>query len=198
MNKLTQLLRRISVSRRIVILILLVSVLPIILAGSFEYNQSRSSIYRTAADYNQKLVDVIKQNITLRLQEFVNLSDELILNTTVRSALETYEDMNSTQKYWTVQNIYSEVRSKYTRIADICDIRIVTVNNIPIYSTVFLYLNSELDLQNFRRISQNSQSMLWYTVQYERLPMSSYPEKLQTFPQKRSSDILLSTSTQIF
>lgn len=97
MNKLTQLLRRISVSRRIVILILLVSVLPIILAGSFGYIQARSAIYRTAADYNQKLVDVIKQNITLRLQEFVNLSDELILNTTVRSALETYEDMNSTQ-----------------------------------------------------------------------------------------------------
>ena len=60
MNKLTQLLRRISVSRRIVILILLVSVLPIILAGSFGYIQARSAIYRTAADYNQKLVDVIR------------------------------------------------------------------------------------------------------------------------------------------
>ena len=184
MNKLTQLLRRISVSRRIVILILLVSVLPIILAGSFGYIQARSAIYRTAADYNQKLVDVIKQNITLRLQEFVNLSDELILNTTVRSALETYEDMNSTQKYWTVQNIYSEVRSKYTRIADICDIRIVTVNNIPIYSTGFLYLNSEQDLQNFRRISQNSQSMLWYTVQYDNTPYVILSRKITNLSTK--------------
>lgn len=121
MNRQNQLLRRISISKRIVILILLVSVLPILLVGSFGYLQARSAIYRTAADYNQKLVDIIKQNITLRLQEFVNLSDELILNTTVRNALESYEDMNSTQKYWTVQNIYSEVRSKYTRIADICD-----------------------------------------------------------------------------
>lgn len=170
MNRQNQLLRRISISKRIVILILLVSVLPILLVGSFGYLQARSAIYRTAADYNQKLVDIIKQNITLRLQEFVNLSDELILNTTVRNALESYEDMNSTQKYWTVQNIYSEVRSKYTRIADICDIRIVTVNNLPIYSTGFLYLNSEQDLRNYQRISQSEEPLLWYTTQYDDMP----------------------------
>ena len=170
MNRQNQLLRRISISKRIVILILLVSVLPILLVGSFGYLQARSAIYRTAADYNQKLVDIIKQNITLRLQEFVSLSDELILNTTVRNALESYEDMNSTQKYWTVQNIYSEVRSKYTRIEDICDIRIVTVNNIPIYSTGFLYLNSEQDLVNFQRIAQSSVPLLWYTTQYDEMP----------------------------
>lgn len=170
MNRQNQLLRRISISKRIVILILLVSVLPILLVGSFGYLQARSAIYRTAADYNQKLVDIIKQNITLRLQEFVNLSDELILNTTVRNALESYEDMNSTQKYWTVQNIYSEVRSKYTRIADICDIRIVTVNNLPIYSTGFLYLNSEQDLLNYQRISQSKEPLLWYTTQYDDMP----------------------------
>ena len=170
MNRQNQLLRRISISKRIVILILLVSVLPILLVGSFGYLQARSAIYRTAADYNQKLVDIIKQNITLRLQEFVSLSDELILNTTVRNALESYEDMNSTQKYWTVQNIYSEVRSKYTRIEDICDIRIVTVNNIPIYSTGFLYLNSEQDLVNFQRIAQSSDPLLWYTTQYDEMP----------------------------
>ena len=169
MNRQNQLLRRISISKRIVILILLVSVLPILLVGSFGYLQARSAIYRTAADYNQKLVDIIKQNITLRLQEFVSLSDELILNTTVRNALESYEDMNSTQKYWTVQNIYSEVRSKYTRIEDICDIRIVTVNNIPIYSTGFLYLNSEQDLVNFQRIAQSSDPLLWYTTQYDEM-----------------------------
>ena len=170
MNRQNQLLRRISISKRIVILILLVSVLPILLVGSFGYLQARSAIYRTAADYNQKLVDIIKQNITLRLQEFVNLSDELILNTTVRNALESYEDMNSTQKYWTVQNIYSEVRSKYTRIADICDIRIVTVNNLPIYSTGFLYLNSEQNLRNYQRISQSEDPLLWYTTQYDDMP----------------------------
>ena len=170
MNRQNQLLRRISISKRIVILILLVSVLPILLVGSFGYLQARSAIYRTAADYNQKLVDIIKQNITLRLQEFVNLSDELILNTTVRNALESYEDMNSTQKYWTVQNIYSEVRSKYTRIADICDIRIVTVNNLPIYSTGFLYLNSEQDLLNYHMISQSEDPLLWYTTQYDDMP----------------------------
>ena len=78
--------------------------------------------------------------------------------------------MNSTQKYWTVQNIYSEVRSKYTRIEDICDIRIVTVNNIPIYSTGFLYLNSEQDLVNFQRIAQSSDPLLWYTTQYDEMP----------------------------
>ena len=170
MNRQNQLLRRISISKRIVILILLVSVLPILLVGSFGYLQARSAIYRTAADYNQKLVDIIKQNITLRLEEFVNLSDELILNTTVRDTLESYEDMNSTQKYWTVQNIYSEVRSKYTRISDICDIRIVTINNIPIYSTGFLYLNSEQDLINFQRIAQSDAPLLWYTTQYDEMP----------------------------
>ena len=55
MNRQNQLLRRISISKRIVILILLVSVLPILLVGSFGYLQARSAIYRTAADYNQKL-----------------------------------------------------------------------------------------------------------------------------------------------
>ena len=88
----------------------------------------------------------------------------------MRNALESYEDMNSTQKYWTVQNIYSEVRSKYTRITDICDIRIVTVNNLPIYSTGFLYLNSEQDLLNYHRISQSEDPLLWYTTQYDDMP----------------------------
>ena len=90
MKKQRQFLRRISISKRIIILILLVSVLPIILAGSFGYSQARSAIYKTAGSYNQKLVTIVKQNIQLVLKEFVSLSDELIMDNTVRYTLELY------------------------------------------------------------------------------------------------------------
>lgn len=163
-----QFLRKISISKRIVLLILLISILPIVLVGSFGYMQAKKAIHEIAYIYNQKLVETIEQNVALRLQVFTNLSDELILDATVRDTLGSYEKMNSTQKYWAIQNIYSEVRSKYTRISDICDIRIVTANNIPIYSTGFLYLNSAQDDLNFKRISQSTEPMLWYNVTYDK------------------------------
>lgn len=159
-------LRKISISKRIVLLVLLISILPLIIVGGFSYIQAKNTIHSISFLYNQKLVDTIKQNITLHLQTFLNLSDELVLNTTVRDTLESYEKMDSSQKHWALQNVYEEVHAKYNRIDAVCDISIVTTDNIPIYSTGFLYMDSTQNADNFNRIACHFDSLLCYVAQY--------------------------------
>lgn len=163
-------LKNFSISKRIVLLVLLISILPLTIVGSFSYMQAKSTIHNISFLYNQKLVDTIKHNIVLHLQPFLTLSDELILNVTVRDTLESYEKMDATQKHWAIQNVYDEVHTKYSQIDTICDVRIVTANNIPIYSTGFLYMDSIQDADNFNRIAEHSDSLLCYVVRYNQKP----------------------------
>lgn len=160
-------IRRIPISKRIIVLVLTISIIPILVVGGFGYLKARNALLNISSDYNVKLIDTFCQNMNMKFQEYFRLSDEIMLNSTVRKTLKTYNSMNAIEKHNSSQRIYQDVRSKFTRIADICDIRIVTSKNIPIYSTGYLYLDDTYNNDNFEKIKNHKSSSLWYIAEYD-------------------------------
>lgn len=163
-----QMIRRISISKRIVLLVLLISILPILAIGGFGYQRAREAITQVASDYSMKLVDSTNQNIALKFNAYASLADELMLNGTVTDTLNNFSNLEPVEKHWAIRQIYSDIRSKFTRIADIEDIRIVNTDNIPIYSTGYLFLEDKFNNLNFHKIASHNGPTLWHIANYNK------------------------------
>lgn len=159
-------LKNIPIAKRILLLILTISFLPIMAIGFYSYTITKSSITNLSFAYNQKLVHTLQSNMRLHFQNYIQISDELMLDSTVREALTSYDTLSPDEKYNIIMDIIEKIRSKFTRIADVFNIQITTTENIPIYNTGFLFLDNKAYEEQFRKISSCEDNTLWYISRY--------------------------------
>lgn len=164
-------LKHVPISRRFFLLTLIVSILPILIIGLFCYTTTKSSINRLSSAYNERILHALQSNIRLNFQNYIQVADEIMLSSSVRNALPVYDSLEPDEKYDVVMDILSEIRSKFSRIADIYNVQIVTTENIPIYNTGFLFLESESWNEQFEKIKNCPDNTLW----------SIFPHKNDTF-----------------
>lgn len=172
-------LRHIPISRRIFLLILIISILPITLVGNFSFFQAKNTISSLSKSYNTNLINTLRYNIELTFQDYFNVADELMLDPTVRNALLTFDTLAPHEKYDVTLNITSEIRSKFSRIANIFNIRIVTPDNIPIHNSGYLFLSDTDNQQNFNRIRTSSGSSIWYITEHSGKPYFVLSRKIR-------------------
>ena len=164
-------LKRVPISKRFFLLTLVVSILPILIIGLFCYTTTKHSISRLSSAYNERILHALQSNIRLNFQNYIQVADEIMLSSSVRNALPVYDSLEPDEKYDVVMDILSEIRSKFSRIADIYNVQIVTTENIPIYNTGFLFLESESWNEQFEKIKNCPDNTLW----------SIFPHKNDTF-----------------
>lgn len=167
-NPTTQFIKHLPIAKRILLLILIVSILPILAIGVYSYTKTKMCISDLSYTYNQKLVRTLQSNIQVNFQNYIQISDELMLNSSVRNALYTYDTLSPNEKYNIIMDIFKEIRSKFTRIAEIYNIQIVTKENIPIYNTGFLFLDDVSRAAQFQRIKDAHEDTLWYIFHHNK------------------------------
>ncbi len=166
LQKTIQSLRHIPIIKRILLLVLAASIIPILAIGGYSYLITKSSISSLSSAYNQKLVSTVQSSLRQSFQNYLALSDEFMLSPTVRNALVSYDSLEPDEKYDVIMDILEEVRSKFTRIADIYNIQIVTTDNIPIYNSGFLFLDDAAFDAQFERIRSCRENTLWYITHH--------------------------------
>lgn len=155
-------LRHITISQRIAIWVFLISLLPIIVTGLYGYHQAAAALQKSSDEYNRKVVDALKGNVAMTAETFYSVSKELMANTSVRQALKVFSSLTPQEKFTMNKSISDGVKSKFTRITDVYDIRIVTTENEPVYTTGYLYLMDDTAKDAFEKIEQYEGNVLWY------------------------------------
>lgn len=154
-------LRRITIARRIAIWVFMICLLPLILIGVYGYLHAESALRRNADEYNRKVVDALRSNIELTTDTFLTTLAELASNATIREGLKQFGALTPQEKFMVNKTISADVKSKFHRITDVYDIRIVSLENEPVYTTGYLYLMDEYADEAFSKITSSRENILW-------------------------------------
>ena len=163
-------LRRITVAQRIAIWVFMICLLPLILIGVYGYLHAESALRRNADEYNRKVVDALRSNIELTIDTFLTTSAELASNATIREGLKQFGALTPQEKFMVNKTISADVKSKFHRITDVYDIRIVSLENEPVYTTGYLYLMDEYADEAFSKISSSRENILWFVTSINEQP----------------------------
>ena len=87
--------RNIPISKRIVLLVLLVSIVPILIANIFGYYKAYNAVQNTAVNYNLRLLDSLNQNIVSIANSGSIYLDELITESAVRNTVIHFDELDA-------------------------------------------------------------------------------------------------------
>lgn len=162
----TRYLRQIPIAKRFLLLILIISILPIMIVGNFSYFKAKKNIETLSSNYNKQLIETLRSTVSLSLKDYLNLSNELMLNPTVRKALVSYDTLSPSEKYDVTMQIYKDFRAKYSRISGVFNVRIATKSNMPIHNSGYLYLDDQANNALFAKIANHNTATLWHIAEH--------------------------------
>jgi two-component system sensor histidine kinase YesM len=171
-------MRRIPISKRIVLLVFLGSVVPIIMANLFAYSQTRSSVVKTATEYNVQMMDLIKQNLRLSSDRGRNLVDEILVDPIMKRALKEFKHLEDSDKNVMIRDIAKAIRQNVNMLEYVQDIRLVTPDNTQIYTFSHRYTRQEILDEDFYRIHNSDQNELWYISDRKGRPVINLSRKI--------------------
>lgn len=155
-------IRRIPISRRIVLLVLLVSVVPLMAVSAIIYRQAHQAIRKTAMDYSTGTLSSVSQTLQASVTIARDFSDTLLASNSVRFLVSEYDTMDSSARFDAVKSVMSTIRSQSLMMAYANDIRIVTADNDPVLSLGYIRTSQEESERHFAKAAESDSSELWF------------------------------------
>ncbi len=154
--------RNIPISKRIVLLVLLVSIVPILIANIFGYYKAYNAVQNTAVNYNLRLLDSLNQNIVSIANSGSIYLDELITESAVRNTVIHFDELDALEKNKAILSIRDIVRGKSNMIRYLYDLRIVTADNRPVYTMGRLFTREQELVPIFEKIRDHKEIESWF------------------------------------
>lgn len=176
--KVRRFIRRIPISRRIILLVFLGSIIPILIANLFAYSQARSAVLNTAMEYNVQILGLIKQNMKLSSERGRNFVDELLIDPLIRTSLKEFKTLDDSEKNNLIRAIARVVRQKAKMLEYIEDTRLVTTDNSQIYSLSHIYIHPEILDTHYQKIRNSNKKELWYFSSRQGRPVIHLSRKI--------------------
>lgn len=147
--------RRIPISKKILILVFSISIFPLILTSTFNYFITKKTIFNLSSSYNNNLMQTLNENISLKFQDYLNLSNEFALDSTIINTLSNYEQLSLSEQNTSNRKIEKTVNSKFNRLKGIRSIHIYTTDGLCIYKSSSLFLNDTAMEENLNLIKSD-------------------------------------------
>ena len=176
--KIRRYIRRIPISKRVVLLVFLGSIVPIILANLFAYSQSRSAVVNTAMEYNVQMMDLIRQNLRLSCDKGRNLVDEILVDPIIKTALREFKSLEDSDKNVMIRNIAKGIKQNVNMLEYVQDIRLMTPDNTQIYTFSHRYTRQEILDANFNMIRNSNENELWQISNRKGRPVINLSRKI--------------------
>lgn len=154
--------RQIPISKRIVLLVLFVSIIPILIVSVFSYVQSYFAIQKTATDYNVRMLSSINQTIRSVVSAGCNFSDNLLASDDIRLLASRSDSLDSLSKNTAIRNALEMVRSQQHAMAYIYEVSVITSNHSPAFSMGFMSATQEDIERHLSKASKCDTSELWF------------------------------------
>lgn len=161
-SRLSRAIRSVPISKRIILMVMLVSVVPILADSFISYSQAYHAVETTAVDYNISLLDCIGQNIDLLTTTGNDFSNKLASASAVRDATIFYDKLTQQERSKAASSIHSLVKSQGPLLRYLYHISIITKDNEQIYSMSYLFAKDDAIDQDFEKIRDFDGNRLWF------------------------------------
>lgn len=145
-NKLIQLLRQVSIKKRLFITLAGSILLPIILITIYSGYIASSSLSKEIIRYARKYNDVLASDINQYLKSYEDLTDQVIFSQEMQDIITRYEYMTDLEKANVKLNYGKFMVNLFNQTGDVKDLRAIRLNGDSIFSKGYFYL-SEHDIQ---------------------------------------------------
>nr|WP_198510346.1 methyl-accepting chemotaxis protein [Bacillus solitudinis] len=164
-----------KIGRKLLIMFLLFSIVPVIVIGYISYNTSASIISSKTSEVTEELIVQVSKNFASNIKEIENLSLSIV---TSRDIYEGLANLNKAENDFDMFSQKREIQEYLTHLVntrkDLSGLSLITENDI--YKTVQSNLNFELpEVQAGIEQIKNSRGRLhWFTLENEATPNDKF------------------------
>lgn len=164
-------IRRIPIAKRIPLLVLLVSVVPILALSVLTYRQTYLAIRQTAMDYNVRMLASMNQTVQSVVTVASTFSDTLLASPDIRRLAIDADTMDINQKGNAMRGALTTISSQPGAMAYVSEVRVVTADNVSMLSMGYSRPLEEETERHFQKASQCGTSSLWFVDTLEGKPI---------------------------
>lgn len=162
MIKQNKIIRSISILRRIKLLVVLISIIPIVFISFFFYERTFNGIYETAKNYNIILMNTFKDNLNTSILQANTFSDELMILDSNRNLLNNYENMSDKEINNSILSLDNILRYKIWLLKNAAEVKFFTKDFTSAYSMKNVYRDSKSFEQDLLKIEAADNYELWF------------------------------------
>lgn len=161
-NFINDILRSIAISKRILLMVIFISIVPLSAIGLLSYGMSYKTIKQTASDYNLKLLNAMSQNIEDVVVEAQYYLNSILWDSSVRNTISEFENLNMGEQGKIIQNLRKVVVSQGHMLNYLDDLRIVTEDGLPVYAMRRLYTDEERIQEDLEMVKNSPEAECWF------------------------------------
>lgn len=137
-------LRNTPIPKRLKYSFFLLSLLPILIVGTFASQITGKAIMTQSSNYSTQIINILSNNIETQLNKYESLGDEIILNPVLQKGLQTFDDMKGTEKNKFKEEINNILTKKFASYPYLRDVKIINNDNMQIYQRGYLVVEDRI------------------------------------------------------
>ncbi|MGL5316121.1 MAG: sensor histidine kinase [Peptostreptococcaceae bacterium] len=163
-NRIIDRLRKVSISRRLLISFLTLSIVPTLIIFIVINNTSISLIKTNIISNDKVASELIAQSISSYMDRFDSITNEIIWNSNLLKDLKNHDELDTKDKELFYEQLSKMIRSRTTYVSDIADFTILDENFQVVYNEGFSYINHSTKLEEIRIAIENNKIINWTSI----------------------------------
>lgn len=148
-------LRQFSIYKRLITVMLIVSIVPIIIIGGFSITMIYHSIRTNYIDHIQSTNEILSDNISLFIQDIESFGTQLLYSPTIRQSLVSMDKMTLKEQVTFIQEVDQIVSQNYSLLTMAADISILNAKKEIIYAQGYRNISSDFILNGVNELENS-------------------------------------------
>ena len=163
-EKIIEKLRKISISKRLLISFLTLSIVPILIMFIVINNTSMSLIKNNIISNDKVASTLITQSIASYMDRFDSITNEIIWNSSLLNDIKNHDELTTKEKESFYTQLSKMIRSRTTYVSDIADFTVLDENYKIIYNEGFSYINYNTKTEEIEKARNENKVINWTSI----------------------------------
>ena len=159
-EKLELLFRKFSIYKRLITVMLLVSIAPIVMIGSISIHIIYGSIRSNYVNHIESTNEILADNLSLFIQDVESFGTQLLFSSTIRQGLQKSEGMTLNEQVQFIREVEQIISQNYSLLTLAADISILNVNKDFLYAQGYRYVNTDFMINCIEELEESGKSSL--------------------------------------
>lgn len=159
-EKLELLFRKFSIYKRLITVMLLVSIAPIVMIGSISIHIIYGSIRSNYVNHIESTNEILADNLSLFIQDVESFGTQLLFSSTIRQGLQNSEGMTLNEQVQFIREVEQIISQNYSLLTLAADISILNVNKDFLYAQGYRYVNTDFMINCIEELEESGKSSL--------------------------------------
>lgn len=148
-------LRQFTIYKRLITIMLVVSIAPIIIIGSFSISMIYHSVRTNYMDHIQSTNEILADNISLFIQDIESFGTQLLYSTTIKQSLMSPYKMTLKEQVKFIREVEYIIAQNYSLLTMASDISILNAKQEIVYAQGYRNISSEFILDGVKELESS-------------------------------------------